>query len=389
MSEARTIAIKVIQEYRQAFPAIERITLRTLEQRPEGDLISATIYDTKRPRMSTTRRTVEAERAARSLGLLACVDKRQRSAFVPALNRWVLCTPIVPQDDAIAVLDLVIRAPGDAPSSSIGRSALLVADLIAQTLRIAKESTVIGEQLSLLATSFMALKHQIGNPLSFAIRHAETAHSNINDTEFAKRRLSEVLVALDDLVDVSSHINIFASIAFGLDPIPKLESTNIQDLNDMLTSVAHGTESTYGKTKDIRVDFKRPDDRTFPPRLEIQADRGYLKQCLLAVVDNAAKYAYDGSNVVISLARAKGGSLAIHVDDEGLPMTEEDILVIRGRGIRGRNALGEGQGLGLWITDALMRSSGGELVLAPSRGGRATRVSLLFPASRYGSARER
>jgi signal transduction histidine kinase len=59
--------------------------------------------------------------------------------------------------------------------------------------------------------------------------------------------------------------------------------------------------------------------------------------------------------------------------------------VIKQRGERGpiaRLAVGEGNGIGLWITDEIMKAHGGTLDIIPTTPDRITRIRLMFPTGR-------
>ncbi|MBK1697526.1 sensor histidine kinase [Rhodovibrio salinarum] len=113
--------------------------------------------------------------------------------------------------------------------------------------------------------------------------------------------------------------------------------------------------------------------------IEIWADPRALKQILLNLIGNAAKFTQQGQIVV--RAWDLGDSVQIHVADTGPGMTAEQITLALqpfrqvDRSLARRH---DGTGLGLTIVDRLVRLHGGSIEIdsAPQQG---TRITLSFP----------
>jgi signal transduction histidine kinase len=118
--------------------------------------------------------------------------------------------------------------------------------------------------------------------------------------------------------------------------------------------------------------------------LVIQADRRAVKQMILKLLSNAAKFSPAGTVICITLARAGDGSPRVSIADTGIGMTAEEAgLAVRpfGQVDRGLARRYDGLGLGLSIVSKLIECHGGRLRIAsaPQKG---TQVSLDFPAPR-------
>jgi signal transduction histidine kinase len=114
----------------------------------------------------------------------------------------------------------------------------------------------------------------------------------------------------------------------------------------------------------------------------VEGDWALLEQCVNNIMDNAAKYSYDHTAVIISGGvQARGTEFYISVVNEGFEVKPEDVPKLKRRGYRGDKAIsatGEGSGIGLWIVDEIMRAHGGSLTITPIQNGR-TDVRLVFP----------
>jgi two-component system cell cycle sensor histidine kinase PleC len=119
--------------------------------------------------------------------------------------------------------------------------------------------------------------------------------------------------------------------------------------------------------------------------LTVRADAGKVRQALLNIVGNALKYTPGGGRVELSAGLDGAGRPFVAVVDTGIGMTEEEVERARRpfeRISQGGLEVTEGVGLGLAITDALMRLHGGAVEIR-SRPGQGTRVALVFGAERH------
>ncbi|MEA2630403.1 MAG: two-component system, sensor histidine kinase and response regulator [Chloroflexota bacterium] len=115
------------------------------------------------------------------------------------------------------------------------------------------------------------------------------------------------------------------------------------------------------------------------------ADGDQLDQVLWALLDNAAKYGEGAVTVEIG-ADPDDRILWTTISDEGAGLGEGDRAWLFGRferGVAGRTS-GNGSGLGLYVSRALMRGMGGDLVLDPATAGQGTTFRLTLPGEPAG-----
>jgi signal transduction histidine kinase/HAMP domain-containing protein len=107
------------------------------------------------------------------------------------------------------------------------------------------------------------------------------------------------------------------------------------------------------------------------------ADGDQLDQVLWALLDNAVKYGQGEIQVTIGADPATRVLWAT-IADQGLGLEEADRTWLFGRferGVAGRTS-GNGSGLGLYVSRALMRGMGGDLALDPVEAGRGATFRL-------------
>ena len=114
------------------------------------------------------------------------------------------------------------------------------------------------------------------------------------------------------------------------------------------------------------------------------ADRGKLRQILLAILSNAAKFTPVGGKIAVTLESDSSGDFSICIQDNGIGMADAEIAIALQPFSQIDNSLArrfEGTGLGLPVSKALMELHGGRLDIQSGRGV-GTLVTLTFPAER-------
>lgn len=115
----------------------------------------------------------------------------------------------------------------------------------------------------------------------------------------------------------------------------------------------------------------------------VHVDAVLVKQALVQVFDNAAKYSPAGSTITVA-ARARDGRMVLNVSDEGAGLTESELPRIWDRFVRGgRTALEtSGSGLGLWIANSFIAANGGKMNAISDGPGRGITMVIELPVPR-------
>jgi signal transduction histidine kinase len=116
--------------------------------------------------------------------------------------------------------------------------------------------------------------------------------------------------------------------------------------------------------------------------LIVEADRYHLKRIVGNLLDNALKFAGEGTTVVVR-GWEDDGNVVIEVEDQGMGIAAEDLPHVFEEGHRGRAAreLTDGAGLGLYTVKLLVEAHGGR-VRVESEPGHGSTVRVALPRAK-------
>ncbi len=114
----------------------------------------------------------------------------------------------------------------------------------------------------------------------------------------------------------------------------------------------------------------------------VVADERSIRQIVLNLLSNAAKFTEPGGQVVVSTTLSERGEAIIRVRDTGIGMSEDELrrAIEPFRQIKGPKASG-GTGLGLPLTKALTEANRAAFQLS-SEPGKGTLAEIVFPSTR-------
>jgi len=118
-----------------------------------------------------------------------------------------------------------------------------------------------------------------------------------------------------------------------------------------------------------------------PSSIDLVADRHSIRQMLINLLSNAAKFTPPGGEVTVSARRTAAGEVRVSVVDTGVGIAEKDherIFQAFRQAINSETREIEGSGLGLALVKSLMQRHGGSVELTSALGQGAT-FTLVFP----------
>ncbi len=238
------------------------------------------------------------------------------------------------------------------------------------------------EEASRAKSEFLAnLSHELRTPLNAIMGFAEIIASELHGPvgtesyrEYAR--------------DIHESGGYLLSMMNGLLDLSKIEAGRVTlsespvDVSSVIASAAMLVQESAGDSG-IRLLLEIAPG--LPP---LRADREKMQQIMINLLSNAIKFTPRSGRVTIGASREPDGGVRLTVADTGVGIAAEDIAqVLRpfGQVENLMNRCNEGAGLGIPLTDRLVRLHDGRLTI-DSTPGKGTRVAAIFPPERVVAA---
>ncbi|MEX2453251.1 MAG: PAS domain S-box protein [Rhodospirillaceae bacterium] len=246
---------------------------------------------------------------------------------------------------------------------------------IENNLRAAK---VEAEAASHAKSAFLAnMSHELRTPLNAILGFSEVIVNELYgplQPEKYRAYTRQIFDSGQHLLGLINNILDMSKIEAGR---MMLSETGV-DLPALLDACA----SLFAQRAEERgVTLVREWDPILPP---VVADELLLKQVVLNLLSNAVKFTPEGGAIRLASSRTIDGVTIIRVTDTGIGMEESEIpkaLEVFGQIDNTLTRKYEGTGLGLPLTEALVRLHDGRLRIS-SQPGRGTEVTVELPAHR-------
>ncbi|EWY40192.1 histidine kinase [Skermanella stibiiresistens SB22] len=242
-------------------------------------------------------------------------------------------------------------------------------------LRDAKEQAELANRTR---SQFVAnMSHELRTPLNAIIGFSEI----IADESFGPTGQPLYTEYARDIRDGGRHL---LTVINDILDYAKAEDGKMElyeDITDLHVIIGASVRVMIGRAENADVRIRQEIEENLP---HVLADAMKLKQVLLNLVSNAVKFTARGGSVTISAGSASDGGLDIAVLDTGIGMTEAEVRVALEPFTQIESDLNrkyEGTGLGLPITNSLVKLHGGRLLI-DSTPGVGTRVTVHLPAAR-------
>ena len=278
---------------------------------------------------------------------------------------WVLVTlrPLRRLRDAarrVAAGDYASRIPEKGPAE--------VADLarelnsMARAVEERERELVRSERLAAVGKLARMITHEVRNPLSSIGLNAELLDDELADNEEARALCRAIHHEVDRLTAITEEY-----LAFGKLPKPKIASQHVNAMVEALGSFVRA--DLAAKQVELVIDLDPHD----PIGL---VDASQLRQCLVNLVRNATEaVSSKGGGTVTLRTRKAGDRVVIEVEDTGIGIAPDVLPRLFDTFFSTKEG---GSGLGLALTQQIVKDHGGELSVE-SQVGRGTTFTLSIP----------
>jgi signal transduction histidine kinase len=234
-------------------------------------------------------------------------------------------------------------------------------------LELVREAMEAAELASRQKSIFLAkMSHELRTPLNAVIGYAEMLRENFEDREDSSRKMLD----LDRIHAAGRHLLALVNNVIDLSSIEanrvELQTEPIH-VSTLINEVI-ATASPLITKRDNRMIVEMPEDLGI-----IALDALKVRQCLLNLLSNAAKFTTKGVIVLTVLRRAddKGELMVLEVSDNGIGMTPEgQRRIFQDFGQAENDTVSQfgGTGLGLALTRRFCQMMGGTIEVRSERG---------------------
>ena len=250
-----------------------------------------------------------------------------------------------------------------------------------EELTQAHDQMVLQEKLSALGRLVAGIAHELNNPINFVYGNIDFAQKYIEDLvalvssidedpalpESMKRRLEGYKKAIDFEFLKEDSVRVIASLRSGtersVEIVRDLKSFSRTDGHDFQQiDIIKQIESTLNLINPLiktRITIKRDYDKELPL---IYGNNGHINQVLMNILSNAAQAIEGEGEIIIQVGKWLDRGLSVVIADSG-PGIKDDVAEKILEPFFTTKEAGSGTGLGLWITQNIVRNHGGKMMV--------------------------
>lgn len=303
-------------------------------------------------------------------------------------TRKLIVAPISVKDEVFGVLDIRSTADQELPlhaeaiAELLGKQLGLYHYLATTILQLQDAQAELATNIETQQHAIEDLTHQLRNPLIQAHERIQRVLGEI-PSDKQDRRLRAVRGITAKALRVAQSTRLYVDLARERPIQAKLEAISADWLFYLLIEAAEDAEILIDPKREIRFDVERRGFQQLSTEHGVRMDKRLIEQAITNLLDNAGKYGYSATRVIVSGGFTKTDRFQIRVANQGIQLASRDARSARTRGWRSDLATWttqEGSGLGLWIVDNIMKAHNGELVIQPTNPEGWTQIRLLFEA---------
>lgn len=209
------------------------------------------------------------------------------------------------------------------------------------------------------------ISHQLKTPISTLKMYSQFLEDETLPPEKRREYVRVLALSVERLYFLTEHLIKISRLESGLIHL-NIES---QCLNE---TVMKSVKDIYPKAKQKRTEIVYQEDG----QIMLGHDRNWTAEAVFNLLDNAVKYADEGSRIVLSV-RELGMFAEVSVEDENGAIPAEERTKIFTRFYRGKNSRRqEGIGVGLYLSREIAVKQGGYMNLRTTEKGNVFSVVL-------------
>ena len=232
----------------------------------------------------------------------------------------------------------------------------------------------ISEAESMKNEFISTVSHELRTPLTAIKGWGETIRSvKDSDSEMLEKGIDVIVNESERLTELVEELLDFSRMESGKMSLKIAPIDITKELNEVLKAFSERSERE-GIELIVEVGNNS---------IKIDGDRNRLKQAFVNIIDNSFKYnksvVLKGSNIYYNNHKIARNSDIEIISDNGCGISKNDLPRIREKFYKANNSV-RGSGIGLAVTDEIIKLHGGEMLIE-SKIGQGTQTVLILPRS--------
>ena len=227
-----------------------------------------------------------------------------------------------------------------------------------QSLKNAYEELRQKEKLAVIGQMAAAIGHEIRNPLASLKGFAQLQHERFPETSDYYPIMIQEIDRIDIIVNDLMYI--------GRPRAFQIEQANMKEIICYTLSIMEQQAEAQGVKVETKFEEQMP---------LIECDEKHLKQVMINLLKNAIEAMTDGGTIKIAAQSLYNSKIVISVEDEGCGISNEEIPHLTTPFYTTKKS---GTGLGLMVTDQIIKEHNGDFFVESERG-KGTKVTVTLP----------
>jgi signal transduction histidine kinase len=238
-----------------------------------------------------------------------------------------------------------------------------------------QKQLIQSESLAAIGQLVAGTAHELNNPLASASSLVQTSMESIHGWEVEKEARNDVE---DDLLFSLKELRRAGDIVKSLLGLSRQTQTYVEPVR-INAALDDALRVLYNQYKYLHVDFDKKYEENMP---DVQGNFANLGQVFINVIKNAVQALPEGKGKVRLKTRYEKGSdrVIVEIEDTGSGIAEAEIKDIF-KPFYTTKEVGQGTGLGLYISHEIVKRHGGTIQVH-SESGRGTVLTIELPCHR-------
>ncbi len=224
----------------------------------------------------------------------------------------------------------------------------------------------IGETERMKNEFISTVSHELRTPLTAIKGWGETIKFAQKDEELVNKGVDVIVNESERLTDMVEELLDFSRMESGKLSLKTSQIDIVKELKDIL-EVFESRSDREG----IKLITEIPNRSII-----INGDKNRLKQSFVNIIDNSFKY-HKKDGYVKVVMKTDNKSIIISISDNGCGISKHDLPKVKEKFFKANNSV-RGSGIGLAVTDEIIKLHNGEMVIE-SNIGVGTTVTILLP----------